>query len=412
MSACLDLTNKVRLRQSPRWHHSVLVLAALLAACSKGEQAAPKMPPPQVGVIQAEFTTVGLQTELPGRLEAVRVADVRARAAGILEKRLFVEGSDVKANQLLFRIDDAPYQAALENALATVAQAEASLAQTKSQAARYKPLVAVNAVSKQDYDDAVAAQKTSEANLAAAKASVTTARINLSYAAVTSPISGRIGRQLVTEGALVGQNEATQLAVVQQIDPLYVNFTQSASEALQLQRNVAAGKYKRSADGSTPVTVILDDGSEFDQTGKLLFSDLTVDSTSGQVTLRAQVPNPNKLLLPGMYVRVRLQQAEVESAVLLPQQAVTRTNAGNVVKVVGANNQLQERKIDLGPAQGSNWVVLNGLQPGDKVMVDGFQKLPQGRPGAPVTVTPVPWKADGAPQQPAAAAPGSTAAKP
>lgn len=395
MPASFPLSNPARSRRFLSARYAVVALAVALAACGKTESSGQPQaaPPPQVGVVTITPGTVGLQTELPGRLEASRVAEVRARAAGILQKRLFREGSDVKAGQTLFQIDDAPYRASLESAQASVAQAEATLAQNKAQADRYKPLVAVNAVSKQDYDNAVAAQKTAEANVAAARAAVTTARINLGYAAVTSPISGRVGRALVTEGALVGQGDATQLAVVQQIDPLYVNFTQSASDALRLQRGVASGQYKRAADGSTPVKVVLDDGTEYDQPGKLLFSDLTVDATSGQVTLRAEVPNASRLLLPGMYVRVKLEQAQVDGAVLLPQQAVTRSAQGDIVKVVGAENKLEDRKIRLGPAQGANWVVLGGLNAGEKVMVDGFQKLPQGAPGQPVTVDPVAWQA-------------------
>ncbi|MFT4191934.1 MAG: efflux RND transporter periplasmic adaptor subunit [Comamonas sp.] len=402
------MSNRVSGRRVPAWRWAAVTVAAVLAAgCGKqgadaaGQQAAP--PPPQVGVVTVTPGTVGLQTELPGRLEASRVAEVRARAAGILQKRLFREGSEVKAGQPLFQIDNAPYRAALESAQASVAQAEATLAQNKAQAERYKPLVAVNAISRQDYDNAVAAQKSAEANVAVARASVTTARINLGYATVTAPIAGRIGRALVTEGALVGQSDVTQLATVQQIDPLYVNFTQSASDALKLQRGVASGQYKKSADGSTPVRVVLDDGSEFGQVGKLLFTDLTVDATSGQVTLRAELPNPERLLLPGMYVRVKLEQAQVDNAVLLPQQAVTRSASGDVVKVVGADHQLENRPVKLGPAQGSNWVVLEGLKAGEQVMVDGFQKLPRVPPGKPVVVTPVAWKAAGAQGQAAAA---------
>ncbi len=333
---------------------------------------------------------VGLVTELPGRLEASRVAQVRARAAGILQKRLFTEGSDVKAGQRLFAIDDAPYRASLESAQASVAQAEANVAQARALAERYKPLVAVNAVSRQEYDNAVASQKTAEANLAAARASVTTARINLGYAAVTAPISGRIGRALVTEGALVGQGEATQLAVIQQIDPLYVNFTQSASDALKLKAGLASGKYKQAAKGAASVSVVMEDGSVHPQTGKLLFTDLSVDPTSGQVTLRAEVPNPERQLLPGLYVRVRLEQAQVDNGVLLPQQAVTRSARGDTVMVVGPDNHLAPRPVKLGPAQGTNWVVLDGLKAGEKVMVDGFQKLPAASPATRSWCSPCP----------------------
>ncbi|RAR75995.1 membrane fusion protein (multidrug efflux system) [Paracidovorax anthurii] len=389
------------LRRAPRagFFCLALITAAVLTACGKSGQpeqhggGAP--PPPQVGVVTVAPGDVGLVTELPGRLEASRVAEVRARAAGILQKRLFTEGSDVKAGQRLFAIDDAPYRASLESAQASVAQAEATLAQSRALAERYKPLVAVNAVSRQEYDNAVASQKTAEANLAAARASVTTARINLGYASVTAPISGRIGRALVTEGALVGQGEATQLAVVQQIDPLYVNFTQSASDALKLKAGLASGKYKQATKGTASVNVVLEDGSVYPQAGKLLFTDLTVDSTSGQVTLRAEVPNPERQLLPGLYVRVRLEQAQVGNGVLLPQQAVTRSARGDTVMVVGPDNHLAPRPIKLGPAQGTSWVVLDGLKAGDKVMVDGFQKLPRGKPGDPIVVQPVPWQAAG-----------------
>ncbi|GKT00912.1 efflux RND transporter periplasmic adaptor subunit [Acidovorax sp. SUPP3434] len=386
-----------------------LVAATVLVACGKSEAPAQAgggaPPPPQVGVVTVAPGDVGLVTELPGRLEASRVAEVRARAAGILQKRLFTEGSDVKAGQKLFAIDDAPYRASLESARASVAQADANVAQTRALAERYKPLVAVNAISKQEYDNAVASQKTAEANLAAARASVTTAQINVGYAAVTAPISGRIGRALVTEGALVGQGSATELAVIQQIDPLYVNFTQSASEALKLKAGLASGKYKQAGKGSASVSVVLEDGSLYPQTGKLLFTDLTVDPTSGQVTLRAEIPNTDRQLLPGLYVRVRLEQAQVAGGVLLPQQAVTRSAKGDTVMVVGADNHLTPRPIKLGPGQGTNWVVLEGLQTGEKVMVDGFQKLPRGKPGDPIVVQPVAWQAGGA----GAAAPGAPA---
>ncbi|MDR6213206.1 efflux RND transporter periplasmic adaptor subunit [Paracidovorax wautersii] len=385
-----------------------------LSACGKkdadAQGGAPQQPPPaEVGVVTVTPGDVGLVTELPGRLEASRVAEVRARAAGILQKRLFTEGSDVKAGQALFAIDNAPYRATLESAQASVAQAEANVAQTRALAERYKPLVAVNAVSKQEYDNAVASQKTAEANLAAAKASVTTARINLGYASVTSPISGRIGRALVTEGALVGQGEPTQLAVVQQIDPLYVNFTQSASDALKLKAALTSGKYKQAGNGAAGVSVVLEDGSVYGRTGRLLFTDLTVDATSGQVTLRAEIPNPDRQLLPGLYVRVRVEQAQVGNGVLLPQQAVTRSAKGDTVMVVGEDNHLTPRPIKLGPAQGTNWVVLEGLKAGEKVMVDGFQKLPRGKPGDPIVVKPVPWQPAGAKP---AAAPASAASAP
>ena len=350
---------------------------------------------PEVGVVTVQAGDIGLVTELPGRLEASRMAEVRARAAGILQKRVFKEGSDVKAGQQLFLIDSAPYQASLAQAEASVAQAEASLVQSRALADRYRPLVAVNAISKQEYDNAVAAQKVAQANVAAAKAAAATARITLGYATVTAPISGRIGRALVTEGALVGQGTPTSLAVIQQIDPLYVNFTQSASDALKLRAAVASGKYKQAGTGAAQVQVVLEDGSVHPQAGRLLFTDLTVDSTSGQVTLRAEIPNRNFALLPGLYVRVRLEQAQVDNAILLPQQAVSRSAKADTVMMVGADNQVTPRTVKLGPAQGSNWVILDGLKSGEQVMVDGFQKLPRGKPGDQIVVTPVPWQAGG-----------------
>ena len=362
-------------------------------------------PPPEVGVVVATPTNVGLITELPGRLEASRVSQVRARAAGILLERLFKEGSDVKAGQPLFRIDPAPYAAALRSAEASLARAEANAAQAKALAERYKPLVAANAVSKQEYDNAVASQKTAEADVGVSRAAVTTAKINIGYAAVTAPISGRIGRALVTEGALVGQSDATELAVIQQIDPMYVNFTQSATDVLRLRRAMEAGQFKRaSGPNAASVRVVLEDGTEYALPGRLLFSDLTVDATTGQVTLRAEVPNPKGELLPGLYVRVRLEQAQAANAITVPQQAVTRTQQGDTLTVVEPDGKLSKRTVKISAAQDNQWVVLEGLKAGEQVMVDGFQKLQMMPPGTPVKA--VPWKA------PAPAAPAAAAAAP
>ena len=375
-----------------------LSVVLLLAACGKSDAppaaAGDGMPPPEVGVVVATPGDVGLITELPGRLEALRVAQVRARVAGILQKRLFREGSDVKAGQPLFAIDAAPYAAALQSAEATLARAQANLTQAAALAERYKPLVAANAVSQQEYANAVAAQKQAEADVAAGRAAVQTGRINLNYASVTAPISGRIGRALVTEGALVGQGEATQLAVIQQVDPVYVNFTQSAGEVMKLRRALADGQLQR-AGGSeaASVRVVLEDGSEYALPGKLLFSDLTVDPSTGQITLRAEVPNPKGDLLPGLYVRVRLEQAQVANAISLPQQAVTRTQQGDKITVVGADGKLSQRTVKVGAARNNQWVVLEGLKEGEQVMVDGFQKLQMMPPGTPVKA--VPWQAPG-----------------
>ena len=383
---------------------SAVLSVLLLAACGQGGDAKPAggpgaRPPAEVGVVTVALGDVGLVTELPGRLEASRVAQVRARAAGILQQRVFKEGSEVKAGDTLFKIDAAPYAAALASARAGQARAEANLAQASALLERYRPLAAANAVSQQDLANAVASQKQAEADVAVGKANVQTAGINLAYADVTAPISGRIGRALVTEGALVGQGEATQLAVIQQIHPMYVNFTQSAGEVMKLRRAMDSGQFKRAAGGSAAsVRLVLEDGSDYPLPGRLLFSDLTVDSSTGQVTLRAEVPNPGGQLLPGLYVRVRLEQAQASNAFLLPQQAVTRTDKGDTVMVVDAQGKVSPRPVKIGSAKGSQWVVLSGLQAGEQVMVDGFQKLQGGGP-----VKPVPWRAAPAPAASAAA---------
>jgi len=371
-----------------------LSVSALLAGCGQGGSgpgpAGGGMPPAEVGVVTVNPGDVGLVTELPGRLEASRVAQVRARVAGILQKRVFREGSDVRADQPLFEIDASAYRATFESAQATVTKAEANLLQAAALAERYKPLAEAKAVSQQEYVNAQAAHKQALADVAVAKAAAQTARINLDYASVTSPISGRIGRALVTEGALVGQGEATPLAVVQQIDPLYVNFTQSATEALKLRRALDAGQLKKAGTEAAAVRVVLEDGTEHPKVGKLLFSDLTVDSTSGQVTLRAEVPNPGGVLLPGLYVRVNLELAKASHAITLPQQAVSRSAQGDSVMVVGEGGKVAPRPVKVGSQQGGQWVILDGLKAGEQVMVDGFQKL---RGDAPVK--PVPWQAPG-----------------
>ncbi len=379
-----------------RWFRVAFLAATVgLVACSPTEKpaAAPApgggMPPAEVGVVTVTLGDIGLVTELPGRIEASRVAQVRARASGILQKRLFREGSDVKAGQALFKIDSAPYEATHQSAQAVLARAQANLTQAAAQVERYRPLVEANAVSKQEYQNTVAAHQQALADVAVGRAAVQTARINLDYANVTAPISGRIGRALVTEGALVGQGEATQLAVIQQIDPVYVNFTQSAGEVMALRRAVEAGSLKRAGGADAAlVHVILADGSEHTKTGRLLFADLSVDAATGQITLRAEVPNPGGVLLPGLFVRVRLKQAQASGAVLLPQQAVTRSGQGDSVMVVAPDGKVAPRPVTVGSAQGGRWVILDGLKAGEQVMVDGFQKL---RGAAPVKA--VPWQA-------------------
>ena len=389
-------------RGAVRTHGAWLVAVLLLAGCgakegAQGAAAGGGMPPVEVGVVTVTPGDVGLTTELPGRLEASRVAQVRARAAGILQKRLFSEGSDVKAGQALFAIDPAPYDAALASAQAQLAKAEAQAANAHATVERYRPLLAERAVSQQDFVNAEAAQRSAAADVALARAAVQTARINRDYASVTAPISGRIGRALVTEGALVGQGEATALAVIQQVDPLYVNFTQSAAEVLRLAKAIEGGQFKRNGK-SAAVRVVLEDGSEHPQAGKLLFADLTVDTTTGQITMRAEVPNPGGRLLPGLYVRVRLEQAQASGAITLPQQAVTRSAQGDTVTLISADGKRSQRQIKVGGQQNGRWVVLDGLKAGEQVMVDGFQKLMMVPPDAPVKA--VPWT-------PAAAAPAA-----
>lgn len=388
---------------------ATLLVVALVSACGKADNAAPAAapPPPEVGVVTVSLGDVGLVTELPGRLEASRVAQVRARAAGILQKRLFTEGSDVRAGQALFSIDAAPYQATYASAQASVARAQANLSQATALAERYAPLVEANAVSKQEYASAVAAQKQAQADVAVGNAAVQTARINLDYATVTSPIAGRIGRALVTEGALVGQGEATQLAVVQQINPMYVNFTQPAADVMQLRKALEAGQLKRATGtAAAAVSIVLEDGTLYAQPGKLLFSDLSVDASTGQITLRAEVPNPGGVLLPGLYVRVRLAQAEAGNAITLPQQAVTRAPTGDTVMVVAADGKVAQRPVKVSNAQNGRWVILGGLQAGEQVMVDGFQKVRGAGP-----VKPVPWQPAAAPGS-AASAPAAAASAP
>ena len=385
-------------RRAPRLSLAALAAAVLaLAAC--GDKAPPAGPPPaaEVGVVTVAPRTLDVPTELPGRVEALRVAQVRARVTGIVQKRLFVEGSDVKQGQALFQIDPAPYKAAIDSARATLAKAQANEQQASGLLNRYKPLREANAISQQDFVNATSAAAQAGADVAAAKAAVQTAQLNLDYATVTAPISGRIGQALVTEGALVSAAEATQMALIQQVDQVYVNFTQPVSDITRLRKAFASGRAK-SLGASIPVRIALDDGSELPQPGRLLFSDLTVDPTSGQVNVRAQVPNPDGALMPGMYVRGRIAQQQVSSAVLLPQQAVQRNTQNDTVLVLAADGKPAPRVVKLGGSEGGNWIVLDGLKPGEQVIADGFQKI---RPGA--TVKPVPWSAS-APAVPASAA--------
>ncbi|MFN7142297.1 MAG: efflux RND transporter periplasmic adaptor subunit, partial [Myxococcota bacterium] len=290
-----------------------------------------------------------------------------------------------RVGDVLYRIDPAPFAAAVASAEATLAKAEANEVQARLRAERYKPLVETRAVSQQDYDDAVATHAEARADVAAAKAALTTARLNLGYATVTAPIDGRIGRAEVTEGALVGQGAATLLAKIQQLDTVYVNLTQSSSEVIALRRALQAGELGAVGDAAR-VTILRDDGSEHPHPGTLLFTDVSVDTSTGAVTLRAEVPNPDGALLPGEFVRARLAQGVVPQAITVPQQAVARKATGASVLVVGAEEKVEVRPVEVGDAIGDTWIVKSGLSPGDRVIVDGLQKA---RPGAPVK--PVAW---------------------
>ena len=383
---------------------AALLILSILAGCgdkiaSAQAQGTGAPPPPEVAVVTVQPERIAVTTELPGRVEARRVAQVRARVAGIVLKRVYREGSDVKAGDVLYKIDPAPFKAAYSSAQATLAKAEANLAQANLKVQRYRPLVETTAISKQEFDDALTAQKQTAADVAAAKAAVETAHLNLGYATVTSPISGRIGRSLVTEGALVGQGEATPLATVQQLDPIYVTLTQSSADLLRLKQAMASGQLKSVGKDKASVTLVTDDGRPYPHAGKLLFSDISVEESTGAVTLRAEFPNPDHFLLPGMYARARLEQAVNEQAIMVPQQAVSRSPDGASVMVVGADGKVAPQPVQTGAAQGNKWVITQGLKTGDRVIVEGLQKV---KPGA--TVKPVPWKAPAANAAPAAPA--------
>lgn len=342
---------------------------------------------PQVSVITIQPQRAPIVSELPGRVDAVRDAQIRARVTGIVQKIAFEQGGDVKENQLLFKIDPAPYKAAYDQATAQLKQAQANLFSAKLLADRYAPLVKANAVSKQEYDNAVASYRQADAAVAAAKAAQDNAAINLGYTDVTSPITGRIGKPLVTEGALVETTSATQMATVQQLDPIYVDFTQSTAQLASLRRAFASGQLQQIGKDTARATIVLEDGSEYGQPGKLLFTGITVDPTTGQVNLRAEVPNPDGILLPGMYVRVRLEQGVDDKALMVPQQALQRTADGLQSLLLVKDNKIEQIPVTTGGALNSNWIVTSGLKAGDVVVVEGFQKV---RPGAPVQASE--WK--------------------
>lgn len=368
---------------------SVAAVAALglLAACSKGDApqagggaaAHAPAPAPTVGVLTVKLGQVGVATELPGRLEAARSADVRARAGGVVLKRLFTEGSQVKAGQALFRMDDATYADAVLAAKATLAKAQANWVLADAKLKRYQPMAEKNIVSKQDFDVVVSAEKAAAADLAAAKAQLGNAQTNLSRTIITAPISGSIGRALVSEGDLLNANDATVVAQIKDSSTLYINFTQSATQVLQMRRDLAAGTLQR-ADGAeaAQVQIVLEDGSVFPTPGRLLFTDMAVDEGTGQVQLRAAVPNAQGLLLPGLFVKVRIEQSAVANAVLVPQQALTRGSQGDSVLVVNKDGSFAPRSVQVRASMNNAWVVTDGLADGEQVLVSGQMKLMPG----------------------------------
>jgi RND family efflux transporter, MFP subunit len=385
----------------------IMVLSAAvigsLAACSdqpaQQNMAGMKVP---VSVIKVEPTPTEIYAQLPGRVEAIQDAQIRARVTGIVKEINFKQGSEVKEGQLLFTIDPAPYEADLNRARADLLRAQADAGAARLQAERYAKLVKSNAISRQEYDNAVAAAKQADAAIAGAKASVQTAEINLGYTRVVSPIDGRIGKSLVTEGALVSAQNATQLATVQKLDRVYVDITRSTSQLAMLRKAVAEGILKQTENGHVAVQVLLEDGSAYPHEGRLLFSGVSVDPSTGQVTLRAEVDNPDEILLPGMYVRVRVQQGTDDQALLVPMQAIQRTPDGLNTLYVVRDGVVAPVAAAIGPEIDGKALVYKGLKPGDVVIVEGFQKI---RPGAPVQ--PMPWNPGNKPAP--GAAPGSGA---
>lgn len=366
----------------------VICISTLTACGSKEPATAPGAggPPPavEVGVITLEASDVALTAELPGRTTAFRKAEVRPQVTGIIEKRLFEEGSEVEAGQQLYQIDSATYRAALATARAELARGEANLAAAKAREARYKDLAAAKAISQQEYDDALANLGQSTASIAAARAAIETAQINLKYTEVRAPISGVIGKSSVTEGALVSSGQSEVLATIQQLDPIYIDVSQSAENLLRLKRQMQSGHI--SALEAAKVNLILDDGTTYEHEGTLQFSEVGVSESTGTVTLRALFDNPDRFLLPGMFVRTVVQEGSRGNSVLAPQQGIIRDRTGAATAfVVNSNNEVELRQVKTGRSVGHNWVIEDGLQVGDRLILEGLQKI---RPGAPVTVVP------------------------
>ena len=357
-------------------------------AAAQAGSANPAAPVPEVGIIQVEPRAITLDTELSGRTAAYMTAEVRPQVSGIILERAYKEGSEVNAGQLLYRIDPASYQAAYDSAKATQARDEAVLTTAELKVKRYRELVKINAVSQEDYDDAAAALKQAQATLAIDKAAVETARINLAYTRVTAPISGRIGRSAVTQGALVTAGQSTALATIRQFDPIYVDVTQSSSELLRFKRSLSGGQVQTGEVPDTSVQLILDDGIGYVHRGRLQFSEVNVDESTGSVTLRAEFPNPDLQLLPGMYVRALLTGGVRPQAMLVPQQAVTRDAKGKAsALVLGLEDKVESRELILERAIGNQWLVASGLQAGDRLIVDGLQKVHEGMQAKAVQLT-------------------------
>jgi membrane fusion protein, multidrug efflux system len=366
---------------------ALLVLTIFLAGCDGSGQKAGPPPVPEVATVTIEPRQVELTTELPGRTTPFLVAEIRPQVNGIIKKRLFREGSDVKAGQLLYQIDPAPFQVALESARASLGKAQANLPSIRLKAERYQELLVDKAVSRQDYDDAAAATEQARAEIEYWKAAVEAARINLGYTRVTAPISGRIGKSSVTDGALVTAYQPMSLSTIQQLDPIYVDVTQSSAELLRLKRNLETGRVSADGKNMRTVRILLEDGTPYPQEGTLQFRDITVDPATGSFTLRIVVPNPKHLLLPGMFVRAVVQEGIAEQAILVPQQGVSRTPKGEpVALVVDESGKVQQRLLTLNRAIGDQWLVSSGLTPGDRLIVEGMLNV---RPGA--TVKAVPW---------------------
>jgi membrane fusion protein (multidrug efflux system) len=357
----------------------LLVLSLTLAACDSKTTPEEKKPPSKVAIESVTVQPLAISSELSGRILAPRIAEVRARVAGVVLQQVFREGSDVKKGDVLFRIDPAPFQADVDSARASLAKAEANRFQARLQDQRYSELISINAVSRQDYDNARAAAQQADADVASAKAALQRARLNLGYATVTAPIAGRIGRALVTEGALVGQNESTPLATIQQLDPIHADLTQSTRELNTLRRAFRAGDLQQVGQDQARATLIQDDGTPYPLQGKLLFSDISVEPSTGQIILRSEFPNPDLDLLPGSFIRVRLEQAINQQGISVPQRAILRDSAGLPrVLLVDDQQRISERPVKLGSAQQDRWIVTEGLAPGDRVVIEGVQHVRVG----------------------------------